>query len=313
MPIIATNKNDSIMSNIKETVSNKLNIRFASIEEGQQLIQRNTHYYHRLTQMDLDWRCMKQGATLDELIPFAQSNVLNFTARDKNIIMQTVEFIEHRLDEFECRLPLPGEVIFIKTNMEDESNAAAYTSGNMIFLKYSCLERRSSFLRELITHELFHIITRHSPEFRQKMYSLIGFTVMDHNIEFPERIKRRIMANPDVEHIDNYAEFTIDGVKRKCALVAYFAKSWAEASKLEGPLATFFNNYHTVLLPLDELDHPYSYSAASDFWDKLGRNTTYVSAPEECLAVNFSYAVVYGPDQDYRSPQLIRSILSALK
>ena len=30
------------MSNIKETVSNKLNIRFASIEEGQQLIQRNT-------------------------------------------------------------------------------------------------------------------------------------------------------------------------------------------------------------------------------------------------------------------------------
>ena len=303
----------TIMNNIKETVSNKLNIRFASIEEGQQLIQRNTHYYHRLTQMDLDWRCMKEGATLDELIPFAQSNVLDFTDRDKDIIMQTVDFIEHRLDEFECRLPLPGEVIFIKTNMEDESNAAAYTSGNMIFLKYSCLERRSSFLRELITHELFHIITRHSPEFRQKMYSLIGFTVMDHDIEFPERIKRRLMANPDVEHIDNYAEFTIDGVKRKCTLVTYYTSSWKEARISKGPTTRFFDNIRVVLLPLDELDHPYKISDATDFWEKMGRNTKYINAPEECLAVNFSYAIVYGPDEDYKSPQLIRSILSALK
>ena len=300
------------MSNIKETVSNKLNIRFASIEEGQQLIQRNTQYYHRLTQMDLDWRCMKEGATLDELIPFAQSNVLDFTDRDKDIIMQAVDFIEHRFDEFECRLPLPGEVIFIKTNMEDESNAAAYTSGNMIFLKYSCLERRSSFLRELITHELFHIITRHSPEFRQKMYSLIGFTVMDHDIDLPERIKRVLMANPDVEHIDNYAEFTIDGVKRKCTLITYYTWSWAEASELQGPSAVFFRNIDVALLPLDDMDHPYSISDASDFWEKMGSNTDYINAAEECLAVNFSYAIVNGPDMLYETPQLIESILNTL-
>ena len=291
-------------------MSNKINIRFASKEEGQQLIK-NSSYYNRLTQMDIDWRVKKQNASLAELITMAQDNVLDFTEADKDLVIQAVKFIENRLDKFDCQLPLPPEIIFVNTTMEDEGSAGAYTSGNMIVLNQSCIVY--PYIEELIAHELFHCITRHSPEFRQKMYSLIGFTVMDHDIEFPERTKRRLMANPDVEHIDNYAEFTIDGVKRKCALVAYFAKSWAEASKLEGPLATFFNNYHTVLLPLDELDHPYSYSAASDFWDKLGRNTTYVSAPEECLAVNFSYAVVYGPDQDYRSPQLIRSILSALK
>lgn len=294
-------------------MSNRLNIRFASKEEGQQLIKSNTGYYNRLTQMDIDWRARKEGSTLDELIAFAQRNVLDFTERDKDIVMQTVKFIEHRLNEFDCHLPLPDEIIFIKTTMEDESKASAYTSGNMIFLNTFYIRDSSPFLRELIAHELFHCITRHSPEFRQKMYSLIGFTVMDHDIEFPERIKRILMANPDVEHIDNYAEFTIDGVKRKCALVSYYIRSWAEASKLEGPFAGFFNNIRVALMPLDELDHPYMISDASDFWEKMGSNTTYINAPEECLAVNFSYAIVYGPDMEYETPQLIKSILLALK
>ena len=294
-------------------MNNRLNIRFASREEGQQLIQSNTQYYNRLTQMDIDWRARKEGSTLEELKAFAQSNVLDFADDDKEIVMQIVSFIERRLDEFECHLPLPDEIIFIKTTMDDESSASGYTSRNMIVLNDLYIEESSSFLLELIAHELFHCITRHSPEFRQKMYNLIGFTVMDHDIEFPERIRRRIMANPDVEHIDNYAEFTIDGVKRKCTLVTYYTSSWKEARISKGPITRFFDNIRVVLLPLDELDHPYKISDATDFWEKMGRNTKYINAPEECLAVNFSYAIVYGPDMEYDTPQLIRSILSALK
>ena len=238
---------------------------------------------------------------------------MDFTDDDKNIVMQIVCFIERRLDEFGCHLPLPDEIIFIKTTMDDEGSASGYTSRNMIVLNELYIEKSSSFLLELIAHELFHCITRHSPEFRQKMYSLIGFTVMDHDIEFSERIRHRIMANPDVEHIDNYAEFTIDGVKRKCTLVTYYTSSWKEARISKGPITRFFDNIRVVLLPLDELDHPYKINDATDFWEKMGRNTTYINAPEECLAVNFSYAIVYGLDEDYKSPQLIRSILSALK
>ena len=293
-------------------MNNRLNIRFATREEGQQLIQSNTQYYNRLTQMDIDWRARKEGSTLEELKAFAQSNVLDFTDGDKDIVMQIVSFIEHRLDEFECHLPLPDEIIFIKTTMDDEGSASGYTSRNMIVLNDLYIEESSSFLLELIAHELFHCITRHSPEFRQKMYSQIGFTVMDRDIELPERIKRIQMANPDVEHIDNYAEFTIDGVKRKCTLITYYTRSWAEASELQGPSALFFRNIGVALLPLDDLDHPYSISDASDFWEKMGSNTDYINAAEECLAVNFSYAIVNGPDMLYDTPQLIESILKTL-
>ena len=92
-----------------------------------------------------------------------------------------------------------------------------------------------------------------------------------------------------------------------------FAEQKTVSNKESGATTRFFDNIRVVLLPLDELDHPYKISDATDFWEKMGRNTTYINAPEECLAVNFSYAIVYGPDEDYKSPQLIRSILSALK
>lgn len=290
-------------------MSNKINIRFASKEEGQQLIKISS-YYNRLTQMDIDWRAKKQNASLAELIAMAQSNVRDFTDADKDLVIQAVKFIESRLDKFDCQLPLPPEIIFVNTTMEDEGSAGAYTSGNMIVLNQSCIVY--PYIEELIAHELFHCITRHSPEFRQKMYSLIGFTVMDHDIELPERIKRVQMANPDVEHIDNYAEFTINGVKRKCTLITYYTRSWAEASAQQGPSAVFFRNINVVLLPLDDMDHPYSIDDASDFWDKMGSNTDYIDAAEECLAVNFSMAIVDGPDSIYETPQLIKSILNAM-
>lgn len=290
-------------------MSNKINIRFASKDEGQQLIK-NSSYYNRLTQMDIDWRVKKQNASLAELITMAQNNVLDFTEADKDLVIQAVKFIESRLDKFDCQLPLPPEIIFVNTTMEDEGSAGAYTSGNMIVLNQSCIVY--PYIEELIAHELFHCITRHSPEFRQKMYSLIGFTVMDHDIELPERIKRVQMANPDVEHIDNYAEFTINGVKRKCTLITYYTRSWAEASAQQGPSTVFFRNINVALLPLDDLDHPYSIDDASDFWDKMGSNTDYIDAAEECLAVNFSMAIVDGPDSIYETPQLIKSILNAM-
>ena len=78
-------------------MSNKINIRFASKDEGQQLIK-SSSYYNRLTQMDIDWRAKKQNASLAELITMAQSNVRDFTEADKDLVIQAVKFIESSLE-----------------------------------------------------------------------------------------------------------------------------------------------------------------------------------------------------------------------
>lgn len=304
-----------------------INVRFATKEEGQQLIRSNSSYYDRLSQTDIDWRARKEGATLNELIAYAEEQVQDITPRQKDIIKESVDYIDSRLNRLNAHLPLPEEIVFVSTAMGDEGYASAYTSRNVIFVNTNLLEyleyRTKTldadcwpfFLKDLsvlIAHELFHCTTRHSLAFRRAMYALIGFTVLDHDIEFPDHIRQMIMANPDVEHIDNYAEFTINGEKRRCVLLPLYNRTWAEACQDTGKSACFFNSIQASLIPLDDLDNPIAPDDVSDFWHKMGRNTDYVSAPEECLAVNFSFAIVES-HEEIRSPKLIAAILDTLK
>jgi hypothetical protein len=193
---------------------NPIKIRFASKEEAQKLILGNTQYYNRLSQMDIDWRARKADATLDELIAFAQEQVSDFTENNMDVVMQCMSFIERQLDLLGCQLPVPDEIIFVKTNMKDESNASAYTTRNLIFLNESLLSR-------------YNDPGQRSPSVR------------------------------------------------------------------------FFNHIDISLVALDDLEHPFHFEEASDFWDKMGENTDYVNAPEECLAVNFSYAIIFGMNYKY--------------
>ena len=99
---------------------NKIKIHFASKAEAQELIHGDTQYYNRLQQMDIDWRARKENATLDELIAYAQSQVQDFSPRNIRILEDSVARIKHLLDERGCQLPLPEEIILVKTDMMDE-------------------------------------------------------------------------------------------------------------------------------------------------------------------------------------------------
>lgn len=298
-----------------------INYRFASKAEGQRLIKENTAYYNGMTQMDIDWRLEKKGGRLDELISRAQENIQDFTEKEQAYVTLGIGAMEGMVNALGCRLPLPEEIVFIKSTQETEGQAPAYTLKNQIVLSTRLLARSISDRKEeidmpftrILVHEIFHIITRHSPEFRKRMYSLLGFTVMDHDIEFPQSMREKIASNPDVEHLDNYAEFTIGGVKRKCEMVACFNKSWEETAAENGSADSFLHHIQLGLVPLDNLEEYFSIDEASDFWDKVGRNTHYIWAPEECLADNFSYALTYGPCFNYKSPKLIRGILAVLQ
>ena len=122
---------------------NEINIHFASKAEAQELIPGNTQYYNRLKQMDIDWRARKENATLDELIAFAQSQVQDFTPRNINILKDSIARIKHLLDKRGCQLPIPEEIIFVKTDMMDEGGATGYTTRNQIFLESYMLDRPS--------------------------------------------------------------------------------------------------------------------------------------------------------------------------
>ena len=301
-----------------QPTNTKINYRFATQAEGRQLLLANTEYYNSLTQVDIDWRMRRTGATLDELMNFAQNCVCDFTDEDKVTIGKAVAFIERKLNEMGASLPFPQEgIVFIKTTMAEESDAGAYTHKTEVYVGERLIDlynRDSLYFYDIIAHEFFHTLTRNSSKFRSQMYSLIGFTTTGTDYVFAPAIQNMILTNPDVEHIDNYAEFTIDGVKRNCAWLSLYTKTWAEASAIAGDNASFFYFYQGVLVPIDELGVYYTISEVPDFWDVIGRNTDYVFAPEESLADNFAFAVVYGQHgRDYQTPELITKIIDLLQ
>ena len=169
----------------------------------------------------------------------------------------------------------------------------------------------SEYMNKLLYHELFHCLTRSNPQFRADMYSLIHFTVTDTVYELPSCVLERYISNPDVEHHDSYATFLIDGEPIDCYTACITTKSYAEAQ------SGFMSNDTTALVPVDGTDIYYTSEQASNFDEVFGTNTGYVTDPEECMADNFAYAMLYGmkgnDGKGYPNPEIIQGIIDYLK
>lgn len=322
--------------------STHLRYRFASKEEGRWLKMGNADFINGLNQNDLDWKTCRSGATLDEYRALAEVQTEDFTEAEKKALSKVMDFIESRCVELDIQLPLNDEIVFIKSDMEDEGHAGGYTHKNQIYLGSFETERtarafqgdtafdadyweyRIHFIREVVAHEIFHVITRNDAQFRQLMYSFVGFNVMDREVEFGSAVRSMLVSNPDVERYDNWAEFTIGGVKRRCILTAVYTCSYAQAVATD-PEANFFDYTQGVLVPLDEPNTMIPIGQATDFYDVMGHNSDYFFAAEEYLADNFSYLIAYGFNGrydhswaqglffiPYQTPQLIRQMHNML-
>ena len=297
-------------SPVKEEVVH-ISHRYASAEEGRQIFLSNTAFFQSLTQNDIDWKIRSTGKTIEDFKAFSANQIQDFTNEEKKAIEASITFVETRLNLLGIGLPPMEEVTFIKSTMEDEGGAAGYTLGNSIYLSSFLVETLADLWQgkqlytpdydeyisliapSLIAHELFHCLSRNDALFRQRIYDLIGFTVMDHEVEFGPTVRNMVLMNPDVERYDNWAEFTINGQKRRCILVTVYECSFAEAAATN-PEASFFDYAKTVLVPLDDPDTMIPLEQASDLYQIVGNNTDYLFAADECLADNFGDLIGFG-------------------
>lgn len=290
--------------------------RFADAAEASSLLLSNRDYYENLNQNDLNFRMQKLGATLEELEAFAAEQTLDFTDEEKAAVDDEMAFIEAACLECGYHLPATDGIVFCKTTTAEECDAGGgYTHGTQVYLGQDILDYGISddpedrlFFREVVTHELFHCLTRNHPEFRAAMYAILGFTVEDADYDFAPAIREKIISNPDVEHHNSHAAFEIDGEMRECAVVFTTGKPF------EKPGDRFFDDMVTGLVPIDDLSTMYIADDATNFWDVFGENMNYVIDPEETLADNFSFAIVYGTDSaEYATPAIIEAIDAYLK
>lgn len=289
--------------------------RFANAEDGRALMLANTDYYEHYTQNDIDFRLRKTGGTMDELLEASADSVKEFGLLEKYSIDRRFAKMSRTLKKKGYNLPKTDEIVLIAADMTLESNVSGYTHGTEIYLNagtvkifaFMDLIPGQNFLDELLWHEMFHCLTRCDSEFRAQMYSLIHFTVADHDFEFPPCLKEKYSSNPDVEHHNAYASFHIDGKDIDCFPVYIYTKDYAEAKSDRDDGAA------VVLVPIDGTDTYYEKEQASNFDEIFGTNTYYVIDPEECLADNFKLAMLYGMKgkngSGYPNPEIIQGII----
>ena len=263
-----------------------------------------------LSQYDLDYRVQKKNATKEEYILFLSEHFLNFTKEEMEAIDEAMRKIEEivRVNDYN-NIPKIETITFAKTTQKEECGSLAYTHGNYIYIEGKLLKLNE--LLRLICHEIFHCITRTNRIFREDMYRIINFTVIKEEFVIPDEVKAKMITNPDVERHDSYATFTINNKKKDCYLVLISTKPYEQKGD------NFFRHLQTVLVPVNWEGRYYYSSEAQDFDQILGTNTDFAIDPEECLADNFSFALLYGikgrNGKGYPNPEIVEDIIDYLK
>ena len=295
--------------------SNALGYRYVEAGEAAQLLLSNRDYYDNLTQNDLNFRLQKLDATLPELETFAAAQTRDFTDAEKARIDQSMAAIQSLCEAQGYALPPMDDIVFAKTTMAEECYAAAYTHGTQIYMGeamcdyyLSDAEAKQEGFDVIVAHELFHCLTRAHPDFRAAMYGILGFTVVDSDYEFAPEIRERMISNPDVEHHNAYAAFEIDGRSIDCVALFTTSKPFEKVGD------SFFDGMVTGLVPIGDMTTMYTSDDAANFLEVFGENTDYVIDPEETLADNFAYLMIYGLDgKAYKTPEIIQAIDALLK
>jgi len=294
-----------------ETPKNEFGYRFADANEAASLILSNRNYFENMNQKDLDYRLQKVNATLEEYEQFVKKQLLDYTDKEKKAIENVINDIKKKCYDQGYTLPPVNNIVFIKTTMleEEDKHIYGYSHGTQIylgeyFLKFTIEENEYNYLSIIVAHELFHCLTRNNPEFRKAMYNIIGFTVLDQDIDFPKETTDRFLSNPDVEHHDTYVTFNINGEKKECAVILSIFKDFEK-------VGDNFANAFIGLVPLDDLYTIYDFN---DFYEE-NENYDELNEPEEMMAYYFSYLMYYDINEakEYISPSIVESIDSYLK
>jgi len=264
---------------------------FPDDQKAQALLQMEDDFTQSWSNFDIQARLGKAEGSKAELLALIPKEVLSWRDKEKARIKEIAGEIDAMAKELNWDLHLPDTIYIIKTSGKEEGGAEGYTRSNYIVLKEEAVRGKEKALQHLLSHELFHIISRANPTLRAELYAIIGFKIMK-PIDYPEEIAELRITNPDATQTDAYISLKLDGQEQNAMMVLYAKEEYSGGSFFEylqiGFLALDEN--HQVLME-DGVAKIYGLREAKGFINQIGQNTQYIIHPEEILAENFSMAL----------------------
>lgn len=220
--------------------------------------------------------------TKDEYRSYLSKTTLDWPNRDVVVLKEIFVEINKKLSDL--GLNIRQEVLLIRTNGEDSWNLP-YTRQNAIILpsKQDDKELLGHNNIHLITHELFHILSRENPEIRKDLYAIYNFIKMETEVDVQSFIPTMI-TNPDALHFHYYTD------------VEYKNKTYKALPIMLHENGKF--NWKKLLILDTETNKPsfcVNMKKTSYVKDK-STVTTYITHPEEISAEMFREIVCDGVD-----------------
>ncbi|MBK7872522.1 MAG: hypothetical protein IPJ74_18510 [Saprospiraceae bacterium] len=264
-------------------------------------------FFERVSKLDMSIQMQRnyskeisRDSILYDYRYFLKRDVQDFSESEQEILEKILLEIEGLCESLSPDI-FPRKLELIKTKGKHYGNGVYYTRENRIIIPANELEKPNTVaLREVLTHEVFHIYSRQHPEKRRELYALIGFQELNDVLILPSAIDSRLLLNPDGVEIDWAIRLAIGNQDTISTIPIIIANAPAYLPERESYFEYIdFNLYPVVQdvngfqIVLDSLGHsPLHINELPDFQRQIGDNTFYIIHPDEILADNFKWLIL---------------------
>ncbi len=286
-----------------------MDITFLNKFEARKILTEKDQFILSLSPFDRASRLKTESqVSQNTFLNFISKQTLDWGSFECTSIESILDSIISKLDKYS--LKFPRKISIIKTTGKEEGNAA-YCRGNAIILPQSFVNTPYT-LKNLLTHELFHIYSKNNPTKRSELYKQIGFFECS-ELEFPEELSALKITNPDAPIISCYFEdkdqklmpmlFSNEpyNMKKRGEFFDYLEFRLLGVELNKECFSPLYKNGRLQLFRSDDIQ---------SYVQKIGLNTDYIIHPEEILAENF--VLLVNNSRYIRSPEILERINKVL-
>lgn len=237
----------------------------------------------------------KRDSVLAVYKKFLQDDVQEFLSKEADLLKKTMQKALDLCAQLNPKLPLPAEIQLIKARSSNYGPSVFYTRDNCIIVPANMVAdgAKDEELLRVLVHEIFHLYSRHNPDKRKALYELLGYRKLD-KIELSPFLQERVLYNPDAVDIA-YGITLKNGIDSSFTAIPVIYSKFGRVD-----LGGFFQHLVFQLFEVKEENgvwrvmHPdvgIQPEDAKGFYEKIGRNTSYIIHPEEVAADNFQMLV----------------------
>ena len=283
------------------TIHSQITPLFPNAKTAAEIITRDTvdSFFERLNIHDLKLQLKSNEESdkeelLRKYVKHLRSNIAEFHDSEKLDIHRHFIDINMRLKKLDFDLD-SLEVSFVKMNNNTYGSTAFYTRNNAIIIP----AEQSSYLstdkfKKILCHEIWHILSRNHKENIDKVYEVIGFYKAGHDLNISDKLKSKILLNPDGMTSNWIIKLPYSNDSILCTPI--ISSTCAQTNRGEAffeclKFELFQVNADSIVT--NELaESSLSPEIYQSLYSRIGRNTNYIIHPDEICADLFAMIVL---------------------